>query len=52
MKKLAYKDKNASKLYMDNPDYLQTEVQWTEKQIFRDRKENAHLYLEDRIGCF
>lgn len=33
--KIIYEDKNGSKLYMQNPDYPQTEEQWAEKQIFK-----------------
>ena len=37
--KIIYEDKNASKLYMENPDFPQTEAQWAKKQIF-DRGSN------------
>ena len=33
--KIIFEDKNASKLYMDNPDFPQTELQWAEKQILK-----------------
>ena len=33
--KIIYEDKSAEKLYMENPDFPQTEVQWAEKQIFK-----------------
>ena len=36
--RIIYEDKNASKLYMDNPDFPQTEQQWAEKQIFNRGK--------------
>lgn len=31
---IIYEDKNASKLYIQNPDFPQTEQQWANKQIF------------------
>ena len=37
--KIIYEDKNASKIYMENPDFPQTEAQWAKKQIF-DRGSN------------
>ncbi|MHC5218406.1 hypothetical protein ACYSNR_17350 [Enterococcus sp. LJL128] len=33
--KVIYEDKSAAKLYMENPDFPQTEKQWTQKHIFK-----------------
>ncbi|MGM0171616.1 hypothetical protein IGJ39_001718 [Enterococcus sp. AZ140] len=33
--KVIYEDKSASKLYMENPDFPQTEKQWAYKHIFK-----------------
>ena len=35
VKKIIYEDKSAAKLYMDNPDFPQTEAQWAYKQIYK-----------------
>ena len=36
--RIIFEDKNASKLYMANPDFPQTELQWAEKQIKKRKK--------------
>ncbi|MCR5608039.1 MAG: hypothetical protein K6G26_03165 [Lachnospiraceae bacterium] len=36
--KVIYEDKTATKLYMENPNVPQTEVEWAEKQIFKKTK--------------
>ena len=36
--KIIYEDKNASKLYMENADFPQTEMKWAETQIFKKGK--------------
>ncbi len=33
--KVIYEDKSAGKLYMENPDFPQTEAQWAFKQIYK-----------------
>ena len=33
--KIIYEDKSAAGLYMDNPDFPQTEVQWVYRQIYK-----------------
>ena len=47
--KIIYEDKNASKLYMDNPDYPQTEMQWAEKQIFKKGKNRIEALQQDEF---
>ena len=47
--KIIYEDKNASKLYMDNPDFPQTELQWAEKQIFNKGKNRIEALQQDEF---
>ena len=44
---IIYEDKDASKLYMENPNYPQTEQQWVNKQIF-DKTANRILALQQQ----
>ena len=47
--KIIYEDKNASKLYMDSPDFPQTELQWAEKQIFNKGKNRIEALQQDEL---
>ena len=46
---IIYEDKHASRLYMDNPDYPQTELQWAEKQIFNKGKNRIEALQQKEI---
>ena len=50
--KVIYEDKNASKLYMDNPDFPQTEQQWAEKQIFNKGKNRVEALKQNEFRLF
>lgn len=47
--KIIYEDKNASKLYMDNPDFPQTEQNWAEKQIFKKGKNRIEALQQEEF---
>ena len=47
LNKVIYEDKNAQGLYLGNPDYPQTEMQWAEKQIFGKGKNRIDALKQD-----
>ena len=47
LNKVIYEDKNAQGLYMGNPDYPQTEMQWAEKQIIGKGKNRIDALKQD-----
>ena len=49
--KIIYEDKNASKLYMENADFPQTEMKWAETQIFKKGKIDLKHYNKQNSNC-
>ncbi|WP_458475595.1 hypothetical protein [Paenibacillus sp. TH7-28] len=48
--KIIYEDKSATKLYMDNPDFPQTEEQWAYKQIYKKGSNRIQALHQSEIN--
>ncbi len=48
-KKIIYEDKDASRLYMENPDFPQTEMQWAEKQILKKGSNRIEALMQENF---
>ncbi|MDB7100836.1 hypothetical protein PM730_03610, partial [Enterococcus mundtii] len=48
--KVIYEDKSASKLYMENPDFPQTEKQWAYKHIFKKGSNRLDVLNQTEIS--